>query len=204
MAIVVLLGVVLGVPAVRDPILRAVGRTLVVDEPIEPADVIVVPEWAGAGAPIDAADLVHRGMAGRVAVLAELPEPAEEELTHRGIPYEDRAADLIQLLRRLGVPDVERIPTPAGGTDAEAQVLSEWSEQHQYRSVIVLSTPDHSRRVRRVLRRELRGHPTKAMIRSARYSSFDPDDWWQTRENLRLGIGELQKLLFDFVRHPIS
>jgi hypothetical protein len=198
------LGLLAGVPGVRDPILRAVGWALVIDEPIEPVDVIVVPQWAGTGGPIDAADLVHGGVASQVAVLPEPPEPADGELAHRGIPFQDRATDLIQLLRGLGVADVERIPIPAGGTEAEARVLSEWCWQHRYRSIMVVSTPDHSRRVRRMLHRSLLGHLTKVVIRSARYSLFDPNRWWMTRDNSRIVILELQKLLVDIVRHPIS
>jgi hypothetical protein len=204
LAVVVLIGLLVGVPLVRDPILRSVGLALVVDEPVEQADVIVVPQWAGTGAAVDAADLVHGGVARRVAVLAEPPEPAERELTHRGIPFEDRGADLIQLLRRLGVAEVERIPTPAGGTDAEAQVVADWCEQHDLHSVIVISSPDHSRRVRRVLHRSLAGHLPKVVIRSARYSSFDPNRWWETRDNIRTLMIESQKLLVDIARHPIS
>ena len=39
---------------------------------------------------------------------------------------------------------------------------------------------------------------------SARYSDFDPDRWWQTREGTRTGIIEMQKLLLDVVRYPTS
>lgn len=202
--VVVLLGLVSGVPAIRDPILRAVGWALVVDEPVEPADIIVVPQWAGSGGAIDAADLVHSGIASRVAVLSGPPEPAERELTRRGIPYQNETADLVHLLRSLGVAEIDVIPTPAAGTEAEGQVLSSWCEQHQFRSIIVVSAPDHSRRVRRVLHRSLPGHPRRVVIRSARYSSFDPNRWWETRDNIRITIVELQKLLLDVARHPIS
>jgi hypothetical protein len=202
--VVVLLGLGLAVRAVPDPLLRTVGSVLVVDEPIGPADAIVVPQWAGGAGAIDASDLVHSGIARRVVVLPEPPKPSEGELARRGISYQDEAADLIELLRRLGVTDVDRIPTPAGGTEAEGRVLSSWCEQHQLRSVILVSSPDHSRRTRRVLHRSLNGHTTKVVIRSARYSTFDPDRWWETRENIRTAIVELQKLLLDIVHHPIS
>jgi hypothetical protein len=42
-------------------------------------------------------------------------------------------------------------------------------------------------------------HPT-----SARYSDFDPDRWWGSRGGIRIEIEELEKLLLDVVRHPIS
>ncbi len=201
---IVVFGVIAGVPAIRESMLRAAGRVLVVDEPVGPADVIVVPAWAGAAGAIDASDLIHRGIANRVALLPEDPEPAEQELARRGVSFGDQNAALVQLLRSLKVANVEVIPDPAAGTEAEGQVLLAWCEQHQFRSILVVSSPDHSRRVGRVIRRAMRGHPTKVMIRSARYSSFDPDRWWTTRDGMRTEIVELEKLLLDVVRHPIS
>jgi hypothetical protein len=200
----VLLAVVAGVPAIRGSMLRAAGRVLVVDEPLERADIIVVPQWAGAGGVIDAADLVHTGTAGGVAVLPGPPRPAERELMRRGISYKDEPTYLVELLHALGVKNVEVIPNPAAGSDAEGQVLPPWCDQHQFRTIIVVSAPDHSRRMRRVLHRSMRGHSTKVVIRSARYSSFDPDRWWEERDGIRIEIMELQKLLLDVARHPIS
>jgi hypothetical protein len=192
------------VPAVRSSILRAVGWVLVVDEAVEPVDIIVVPEWAGAAGAIEASDLIHRGIANQVALLPEPPTPAEQELARRRISYVDQNAALVQLLRSLGVVNVDVIHDPAAGTEAEGRVLLSWCDQHQLRSVLVVSSPDHSRRARRVLRRSLHGHSTKLMIRSARYSSFDPDRWWTSREGMRTEIVELEKLLLDIVRHPFS
>jgi hypothetical protein len=175
---------------------------LVVDEPVEPADVIVLPKWAGAAGAIDASDLVHRGIASRVALLPEPPKPAEEELIRRRVPYVDENADLVQLLRALGVATVDIIPEPAAGTEAEGQALLSWCNQHTFRSMIVVSSPDHSRRVRRVLHRAMRGHSTKVLVRSARWSltSLQTDGG-------RLATGRERRLsaeaLLDLVRHPI-
>ena len=203
-AVIVLAGVVAGIPAVRTSLLRAAGRALVVDEPIAPADVIVLPKWAGAAGAIDASDLVRDRIASLVAVLPEPPKPAEQELVRRGVPYLDENLDLIHLLHALGVANVALIPEPAAGTDAEGPVLLAWCTRRQFRSIIVISSPDHSRRVRRVLHRSLDGPPTKVTIRSARYSAFAPESWWITRDGARTGILELQKLLLDVLRHPIS
>jgi hypothetical protein len=200
---IALLGIVCVAVAAR-PMLRAVGWALVVDERVEPADIIVVPQWTGSAGAIDAADLVHSGIASRVAVLAAPPKPAELELTRRGISYQSETADLVQLLRSLGVAQIDVIANPADGTEAEGQLLPSWCDQHQVRSLVVVSAPDHSRRVRRVLHRSLAGRPTKVVIRSARYSLFDPDRWWETRDGIRTGIVELEKLLLDIARHPIS
>jgi hypothetical protein len=63
---------------------------------------------------------------------------------------------------------------------------------------------DHSRRMRRVLDRVMKGHPTRVTVQPARYSSFDPDRWWETRGGAQTEIVELQKLVLELVLHPMS
>jgi len=185
-------------------ILRTVGWTLVADDPIEPVDMIVLTTDAGPGGLLEAADLVQRGTSTRVAVFADPPDDLDRELIRRGVPYEDAAVRSIRQLRFLGVENVEQVPYAVSGTEDEGRVLPAWFARRSFRSVVVVSTPDHSRRVRRLLRRAMKDHHTKVMIRYTRHSQFDPDRWWQTRVGARTGIIELQKLLLDVVRHPMS
>jgi hypothetical protein len=97
---------------------------------------------------------------------------------------------------------VEVIPRAVAGTDDEGRVLPGWCDQRGLRSVVVVTTSDHSRRLRRVLRRSMGIRPTRVIVRSARFSPFDPDRWWQTSDTKRIGIIELQKLLLDVLLHP--
>jgi uncharacterized SAM-binding protein YcdF (DUF218 family) len=83
-------------------------------------------------------------------------------------------------------------------------VLADWCDRHGFRSVVVVSAPDHSRRLRRVLHRSMKGHQMRVTVHPARYSVFDPDRWWETRGGIRIDVEELEKLLLDVVRHPIS
>jgi hypothetical protein len=203
--VVVLLGVAsIAISPVRRPILRAAGWALVVNDCAEAADVIVVTvEAQGAGA-LEAADLVHRGVAGRVAVFGEPPDSVEREFIRRGIPYENEAARSIRRLKALGVDTVELIPTYVAGSEDEGPALADWCDQHGFHSVVVVSTSDHSRRLRRVLHRSMKGHQTRVTACSSRYSVFDPDRWWQSHRGIRTEVAELQKLFVDVVRHPIS
>jgi hypothetical protein len=204
LAAVVLSGaVVFGVPATRGSILRAAGWVLVVDDLVEPADIIVIAATADGAGVLEAVDLVHRGIAARVAVFADPPDAVDLEFIRRGVPYEDAAARSTRQLRSLGVTLIERIPRAIAGTEAEAEVLPDWCDQHQFRSIVVVSTTDHSRRLRRVLQRSMKNHQTRVTVRPARHSTFDPDRWWQTRSGVRIEIIELQKLLLDILRHPI-
>ena len=129
--VIVLLGLVCAVPAVRAAMLRTLGWMLVVDEPVGAVDIIVVPVWAGAAGAIDAADLVHGSIAGRIAVLAEPAKPADRELIRRGVAYQDETAQLAQLLRSLGIANVEVIPGAADGTHEESHVLLSWCDQRR-------------------------------------------------------------------------
>ncbi|MGB8985994.1 MAG: hypothetical protein WCC37_05265 [Candidatus Sulfotelmatobacter sp.] len=203
--VVVLLGAAsISISAIRRPILRAAGWALVVNERVEGADVIVLASNADFAGMLEAADLVHSGVATRVAVFPDPPDTVDLEFIRRGIPYEDAAARSVRYLRALGVDTIDQIPKKVAGTEDEGRVLPEWCDQQGFRSIVVVSTSDHSRRLRRVLHRSMKGHLARVTVRSARYSLFDPDRWWESRGGIRTDIEELEKLLLDVVRHPIS
>lgn len=194
---------IVAIPSLREPVLRAVGWALVVDQPVAPADFIVLTlDSDGAGA-LEAADLVQSGVAKRVAVFDDPPSAEEFEFTRRGLPYEDAGARQIRQLRSLGVTQVVQI-SRTDGTEGEGQMLPLWSDEQRLRSIVVVAGKDHSRRVRRVLDRVMKGHPTQVTVKAARYSPFDPDQWWRNRGGIRTEIMELQKLLLDVVLHPMS
>ena len=195
---------IVAVPAVRDPVLRAAGWALVVKEPVAPADIIVVSLDSGGAGALEAADLVHSGIAKRVAVFADPPSGEDHEFIRRGLPYENASTRQVLQLERLGVTDIVQIPRTDVGTEGEGQVLPPWCDEHQFRSIVFVVAPDHSRRLRRVLDRAMKGRSTSVAIRPSRYSSFDPDRWWETRGGVRTEILELQKLALDVVLHPMS
>jgi hypothetical protein len=203
-AIALTAAVLVAVPSVREPILRATGRVLVLDEPVAPADIIVIaPDSAGAGV-LQAADLVHGGIATRVAVFTDPPGGEDLEFIRRGLPYEDLAARQIRQLEWLGITDVVKIPRFEAGSEGESRILAPWCDQYAIRSVIFVAARDHSRRIRRVLNREMKGHTTRVMVQAERYSGFDPDRWWESRGGIRIAIIEFEKLMLDVVLHPFS
>jgi hypothetical protein len=203
-AIALAAAVLATVPSIGEPILRAIGTLLVLDEQATPADIIVIaPDSGGAGA-LQAADLVHSGIAARVAVFTDPPSGEDLEFIRRGLPYEDLAARQIRQLGWLGVTDVVKIPRSEAGSEGESQVLTSWCDQYAIRSVVFVAARDHSRRIRRVLNRDMKGHATRVMVQAERYSGFDPERWWETRGGIRTAVIELEKLMLDVVLHPFS
>ena len=178
---------------------------MVADDPVEHPDVIVIAiDSHGAGA-LETADLVHSGVASRVAVFVDSSDATvETEFLRRGAADEGSTAQLIRQLKSLGIDTVDLVPGDVAGTEDEGPVLAKWCDQQRFHSALVVSTSDHSRRLRRLLRRSMKGHSTAVSVRSARYSAFKPEHWWESHGGTRTEIEEMEKLLFDFFRHPIS
>ena len=197
------LGMVAAVP-LRQTALRAAGSALVASDGLSPADVVVISTGADGAGVLEAADLVQSGVADRVAVFADPPDPVvDREFLRRGIPYEDAAARSLRQLAALGIARIEKIPRPVVGTDDEARLLPEWCAERGLRSVVVVTTADHSRRLRRLLARTMKGGVTRVTVRPARYSPFDPGRWWETREGIRTQVIETEKLALDVLLHPL-
>jgi hypothetical protein len=187
----------------RESVLRAAGWALIANESVVAADVIVVSLDSGGAGALEAADLVQSGISRRVAVFKDPPSGEDYEFIRRGLPYEDAGARQIRQLRSLGVTDILEI-SRVDGTTAEGQALPPWCDENNLQSIMVIAAKDHSRRLRRVLDRMMKGHQTHVMVRPERYSSFDPDRWWESRGGVRTEIVELQKLLLDVLFHPTS
>jgi hypothetical protein len=192
------------IPAVRHSILRAAGQALVVDERVKSADIIVVSGEADGAGVLEASDLVSSGVATRVAVFSYARSTVVQEFTRRGIPYRDKTGRFVEELNALGIVNVDQIPPYVTGTEDEGPALARWCDEHQFHSVVLVGSREHSRRLRRVLHRSMKGHPTIVTVCGSRYSEFDPDLWWTSRSGIRAEIIESEKLLLDIVRHPIS
>ena len=81
--VVVLLGAAGGISAIRRPILRPAGWALVVNERVEPADVVVLAYSADFAGMLEAADLVHGGVAteSRFSMTLRTPWPSSSSGT---------------------------------------------------------------------------------------------------------------------------
>ncbi len=104
----------------------------------------------------------------------------------------------------LGVQNVERIPRYTSGSEQEGTILPGWCLKHDYHSVVLVTSADHSRRLARIMRRATRNDGVSIVVLPSQYSNFKPDRWWRTRSGARTEIIETEKLALDVVRHPFS
>jgi len=204
LAILALLLLVFALPATRRAVLRSAGWALVKLDPPTPADIIVIANYAGGGGALEAADLVRAHIARRVVVFLHPPDAIEREFVRRGARYLDPNTVAVQQLHELGIQDVEQIPWPVSGSTDEGKVLRRWCHERGIRSVVFISTSDHSRRAHRIMERTLGSEGIRYTIRYSHYGEFNPDSWWLDRGAARIEVMESQKLLLDYLQHPLS
>jgi hypothetical protein len=191
------------VPVLRTSVLRAAGHALVAEDAPAKADVIVISVDALSAGILEADDLVKAGYVTRVAIFARSQTPMQREFIRRGVQPLDLTAVSLRLLRSLGVTHIELIPAVVGTVD-EGKVLQHWCTANSIHSLMFISTPDHSRRTRRVLNRALDPQGVRVMVRYARFAEFNPDNWWLSRSGQRTEITESEKLLLDLLRYPFG
>lgn len=200
-AVAALAAVAISRPDMRQSTLRSLGAMLVAEDPPERADLIVISGDSMGPGVLEAVDLFKAGYGDQVAVFDRWPTRAQSEIARRGLPSPDPRAFLMQLLRASGISKILPIP-PVVGTVDEGEVLRQWCAAHSIHSIIFVSVADHSRRTRRVLQRALGPAGISVRVRYARFSDFDPNEWWTSRAGQRTLIVESQKLLLDYLRHP--
>jgi uncharacterized SAM-binding protein YcdF (DUF218 family) len=177
-------------------LLRGLGSWLVVQDPLDRADAIVVLGGTMYERQMEAVDLYKEGWAPKIYVLRELADWGEVELIARGIPY-TRTVDLqIDTIKKLGVPaDSIGVLEAAGSTAEEAQHVLRLATEQRFGKVIVVTSKQHTRRARLVMNRRLPPAGVTAIIRASRYDRSDTDAWWRNRSTLRFTLFETQRLL---------
>jgi hypothetical protein len=189
------------VPPVRTALLTTMGGWLITEDPLEKADVLVLTNESDIAGQLEIADLFHQGMAPAVLSIVPSSLPEQLELERRGVRPQDRA---LETLVQLGVPRsaITNLPGGEGGTTENVSALVGWVRRQRIRRVIVVVSPHHSTRYRRVIRRSWPSALPPPIVRAAHFNSFRAHDWWQTRTNARPGLVETQKLLLDCLMHP--
>lgn len=177
-------------------LLRGLGSWLVVQDPLDHADAIVVLGGTMYERQMEAVDLFKEGWAPRIYVLREIADWGEAELIARGIPY-TRIVDMqVETMRRLGVPgDRISILDPANSTAEEARIVLRLAAESKLTKLIVVTSKQHTRRSRLVMNRRLTPAGVSVIVRATRYDRTDTGNWWRNRSTLRFTLFETQRLL---------
>jgi uncharacterized SAM-binding protein YcdF (DUF218 family) len=178
---------VLAVYLARHPLMRLAARELVVEDPLEKADAIIIlsDDNFYADRATRAAELYRQGLAPvvvasgiRLRPYAGISELMTHDLAERGVPKE-----------RI-VP----FPQDADGTREEAVALRNFLAGKGWKSVIVVTSNYHTRRARLIFRKTFPSD-LKIEVASARDADFDPSNWYEHPRAVKRFTHEVAGLL---------
>jgi uncharacterized SAM-binding protein YcdF (DUF218 family) len=179
-----------------------VGRWLVVENPLEKAQAIVVLSGAMPMRALQAARLYHEGYAPQIWLTH--PEQPAASLDSMEIPNSGEDYFNSRVLAHEGVPAAAiRILEPKiNNTADEIRAVAAELARESGSVVIIITTKAHTRRVAR-LWRQLAAGRGRAVIRAARADPFDPAHWWRNTRDVLDVLREVLGLLNSWAGLPL-
>lgn len=182
----------------RHAALTAIGWQLIVDDPLEPADALVVLSGGAPERELEAADLYKAGIAPMILLPHDPERHGLAIVRERGVAIENELEFRQRVLAGLGVPAraIVVLEPEVVSTAGEAQVVVEWALAHHARSLIIVTSAYHTGRARLTYRRVIAKRDLTVRTRAARVGTYRADAWWHSRVDLRDGLIEWQKQVF--------
>ena len=182
------------------------ASSLIVSEPVA-ADAVVV--MAGGAADYSerlhhSVALVRSGQGTRILLTNDGQRGSWSRELQRNPTSVERAATVLE---RAGVPrdKIAILPGIVRGTIDEARAVKLYARSHGLRSLVIVTSPYHSRRALWTIRHELRGEgvvvgsdPVPMTPTAPR-----PADWWIRRSGWRTVAAEFVKLPFYWLAYGV-
>jgi uncharacterized SAM-binding protein YcdF (DUF218 family) len=181
---------------------RGLGRWLVVEDPLDHADAIVVLSGGLSFRATEAAKIFRQGMAPQVWLTR--PQSPSGTLSKMGISFEGEESYSRSVLIHEGVPDSAirmLAPEIVNTEDEERAIIAEMQVTGASR-VIIVTSPPHTRRVR-ALWRHLAPASSVLIVRSAPEDDFDASYWWRTTRDSMSVMRETMGLLNVWAGLPV-
>jgi uncharacterized SAM-binding protein YcdF (DUF218 family) len=190
------------VSAYHGVILTSMGRYLVVERPPEKSDLIVCLRGGNVERALSAADAYHNNLAPEVFVTRETIPDGYEILKQRGASYPESRELMILMLKGLGVPEsaILSSDTPSENTVMEAALVRDLAREKNYRSLILVTSPNRSREAWLVFRKAMEGEDVRIAVIPSPYSGYNPERWWKNPKQIGEVVLEYQKLVYYFFK----
>ena len=175
----VLVTVIVGLVACAWIIFLGVGRWLVVEDPLDKAQAIVVLSGRMPVRAKEAARLYNAGYAPQVWLTRGVEPAASLQEMHIAFIGEDFFNS--RVLTHEGVPSsaIHVLEPSVRNTADELQVIAAELERQRGSAVIIVTTKAHTRRVR-TLWKQLIGGRRRGIVRAATTDTFEPAHWWRS------------------------
>lgn len=180
------------------PILTRLGAFLIVKHSPQESDLIVCLAGGNVDRGLTTADAFQRGLAPRIFMAREEPDDGYDLLRERGIDYPENVDLMLMLLEQQGIPQSVFLTSDreVDSTVDEAEYVRDLIIKRGDKSLILITSPTHSRRVWLTFKKVLKETNVRILVLPSSYSEFNPEDWWKQRKYVREVIIEYQKLIY--------
>lgn len=174
----IVVGVLVVLAAASIWCVRHLGEWLMVEDPLEPAQAIIVLSGDMPVRALGAADIYHDGHSAQVW-LTRPPGPGEVfEQLHIDYIGEEFYSQKVLMARGVPADAIRVLENPAGSTQQEVHEIARELRQAGGDKVIIVTSKAHTRRVRALWDKLVGGNP-QAIVRYAREDPFDAAHWWR-------------------------
>jgi uncharacterized SAM-binding protein YcdF (DUF218 family) len=158
------------------------GTWLVVQDPVTPADVIVVLSGHMPYRAIEAARLYGQKAAPQVWITQ--PDGPGEDLAAMNIPFVGEEFYSQRVLMAMNVPVLSTriLPDPILNTAQEIEEIARVARQSDMRTVIIVTSAPHTRRVHAIWKR-LAGDSPRLIVRHPVDDPFNAARWWRNTQD---------------------
>ncbi len=183
-------------------VFRGVGHWLIREDTLAPADLIAVLSGSMPWRAEEAARIYQLGDGREVWVTQ--PEAPRGELASMGIQYLGEDFFNRETLIHWGVPEaaVRILPDSIIDTQDEVEEISREMRRQGMTSVIIVTSPQHTRRVKTLWHKMVGDHP-RAIVRAAHPDPFDADHWWRDTQDIFSVARELMGLTNAWLGFPV-
>jgi uncharacterized SAM-binding protein YcdF (DUF218 family) len=183
-------------------IFREMGQWLVVQDSLEPAGAIVVLSGSMPYRAEEAAVLYKHGLAPEVWLTRS--DEAQRNLRNLGIEYAGEEIYNRRVLVKMGVPEgaIRILERPVANTEEEILAVSRELQRTGRSSVILVTSPPHTRRVR-TLWKKLVGKEPKGMVCHTTAEPYDAGHWWRNTRDCLAVVREMLGLLNAWAGLPV-
>lgn len=184
----------------RANLLAATGNFLVVEDTLEPTDIIFLLNGDTTTRPYHASQLFHKSL-GRKIVIARMEDSESVKLG----AYPNPTDSNIKVLEQKGVPeaDIIQLRPPKGvmHTIDEAYALLTYIQENRIHSVILVTSDLHSRRSRYTFRKVLQSTGVRLLMSPTPDLKYGAADWWRSEDGI-IGLqNEYIKLLYYYYKY---
>jgi uncharacterized SAM-binding protein YcdF (DUF218 family) len=180
------------------------GIWLVREDPLEPAQVVVVLSGGLPDRAVAAAEIFRRGKAEEVWLThPQQPGAAMQQLN---LPYagEDQYNRMVLIAKGVPPDRIRILNSPINNTAEEMRAVHDQLESQPQATVIVVTSKAHTRRVRSIWNLVSRGtNRGRLLVRAAPQDSFDAQHWWRTTSDALSVVREYLGLLNVWAGLPL-